>query len=58
VEALRGAAIVEEHRVLMGMVIEKIQSAESGLSKACRSLLTGFEVSGIKGENPNVVKSP
>jgi hypothetical protein len=43
-EALRSASIVEEHRALMGTVIEKIQSAKSGLTEACTSLLTGFEV--------------
>ena len=43
--ALNKASIIEEHRVLMGAVIEKIQSAESGLTEACTSLLTGFEVS-------------
>ena len=42
--ALKGASIVEEHRALMGAVIEKIQSAESGLNEACVSLITGFEV--------------
>ena len=44
-EALRGASIVDEHHVLMGAVIEKVQSAKSGLTEACASLLTGFEVS-------------
>ena len=44
-EALRGASIVDEHRVLMGRVIERVQSAKSGLTEACTSLLTGFEVS-------------
>ena len=47
-EALRGASIVDEHRVLMGMVIERVQSTKSGLTEACSSLLTGFEVSGAK----------
>ena len=42
--ALKSASIVEEHRDLMGGVIEKIQSAESGLNGACISLITGFEV--------------
>lgn len=42
--ALKSAPIVEEHRVLMGAVIEKIQSAESGLNEACINLITGFEV--------------
>ena len=43
-EALQSASIVEEHRTLMGAVIEKIQSAESGLNEACISLIRGFEV--------------
>src|SRR3954471_2003521 len=38
------ASISEEHRALMGTVIERISSAESGLHEAVRSLLTGFEV--------------
>ena len=44
-EALRGASIVDEHRILMGTMIERVQSAKSGLTEACSSLLTGFEVS-------------
>ena len=44
-EALRGASIDEEHRTIMSAVIEKVRSAKSGLTKACASLLTGFEVS-------------
>ena len=44
-EALRSTSIGEEHRTLMGAVIEKIQSAKSRLTEACASLLTGFEVS-------------
>ena len=38
------ASISEEHRALMGMVIERISSTESGLHEAVKSLLTGFEV--------------
>ena len=38
------ASISEEHRALMGTVIERISSAESGLHEAVKSLLTGFEV--------------
>ena len=38
------AAISEEHRTLMGMVMERISSAESRLHEAFMSLLTGFEV--------------
>ena len=44
-EVLRSASIVEEHCTLMGTVVERIQSAKSGLTEACTSLLTGFEVS-------------
>ena len=42
-EVLRSASIDEEHRTLMGTVIEKVRSAKSGLTEACTSLLTGFE---------------
>ena len=38
------ASISEEHRALMGTVIGRISSAESGLHETVRSLLTGFEV--------------
>ena len=31
----------------MGTVIEKVPSAKSGLTEACTSLLTGFEVCDI-----------
>ena len=42
---LMGQATVSEvHRTLMGMVIERISSAESGLHEAFMSLLKGFEV--------------
>ena len=44
-EALRGAFMDDEHHTLMGAVIQKVLSAKSGLTKACTSLLTGFEVS-------------
>ena len=44
-EALRGASIDEEHRTIMSAVIEKVRSAKSGLTEACASLLTGFQVS-------------
>ena len=46
-EALRGASIIEEHRILMGTVVEKVWSIKSGLTEACTSLLRGFEVSGV-----------
>ena len=44
-EVLNGASIDEEHRTVMSAVIQKVQSAKSGLTEACTSLLTGFEVS-------------
>ena len=43
-ETLNGASIDEEHHTIMSAVIEKVQSAKSGLTEACASLLTGFEV--------------
>ena len=43
--ALRNASINEEHRTIMSAVVQKVQSAKSGLTEACASLLTGFEVS-------------
>ena len=43
--ALHGASIDEEHRTIMSAVIKKVQSANSGLTEACASLLTSFEVS-------------
>ena len=47
-EALRGASMDEEHRTLMSAVIQKVLSAKSGLTEACTSLLTGFQVSNQK----------
>ena len=38
------AAISEAHRTLMGTVVERISSAQSGLHEAFMSLLKGFEV--------------
>ena len=43
-EALNGASIDEEHRTVLSVVIQKVQSAKSGLTEARASLLTGFEV--------------
>ena len=43
--ALRGASIDEEHHTIMSVVINKVQSAKSGLTEAYASLLIGFEVS-------------
>ena len=39
------ASIDEEHRTHNSAVIKKVRSAKSGLTEACASLLTGFEVS-------------
>ena len=43
-DLLKRASISEDHRTLMGNVIERISSAESGLYEVFGSLLTGFEV--------------
>ena len=43
-EALNGASIEEGHRTVMSAVIQKVQFAKSGMTEACSSLLTGFEV--------------
>ena len=43
-EALSGTSIEEEQRTFMSAVIQKGQLAKSGLTEACSSLLTGFEV--------------
>ena len=41
---LRQAPISEVHRTLMGIEVESISSAKSGLNEAFTSLLRGFEV--------------
>ncbi len=43
--ALRSASMDEEHRTIMSAVVKKVLSVKSGLTEACASLLTGFEVS-------------
>ena len=43
-EALNGASIEEEHRLVMSAVIRKVQLTKSGPTEACSSLLTRFEV--------------
>ena len=43
-DLLKRASISEDHHTLMGDVIERISSTETGLYEAVRSLLTGFEV--------------
>ena len=42
--ALKSASIVDEHRTLKGAVVEKIQSAESGLNESCLGRIKAFEV--------------
>ena len=44
-EVLNGASIDEEHRTIMSAVIQKVQSAKSGLTEAWASLLIDFDVS-------------
>ena len=39
--------IAEEHRTLMGIVVERILSARRGLNEAFTSLLRGFEVCNV-----------
>ena len=41
---LRKASVYEDHRTLMGTVVEKVMSVKRGLNEAFRSLLRGFEV--------------
>ena len=41
---LERAALSEDHRSLMSMVLEKMSSATSGLNESFTSLLKGFEV--------------
>ena len=43
-DLLGQAAVLEVHRTLMGTVIERISSAESGLHEAFMSLPKGFQV--------------
>ena len=46
-EALSSAFISEDHRILMGAVLQGIQSVDSGLKEAFNGLLTGFKVSHV-----------
>ena len=41
---LRQASVSEDHRTLMGTVVEMVMSVKSGLNEAFTSLLRGFEV--------------
>ena len=44
---LQQASVSEEHRTLMGTVVEKVLSVKSGLNEAFTSLLRGFEVCNV-----------
>ena len=46
-DVLQHASISEEHRTLMGTVVERILSAKSGLNEAFMGLLRGFEVRNV-----------
>ena len=46
-DMLQHASVSEEHRTLMGMVVERILSARSGLNEAFTGLLRGFEVCNV-----------
>ena len=46
-DMLRHASVSEEHRTLMGTVVERILSAKSGLNEAFTGLLRGFEVCNV-----------
>ena len=46
-EALASAPISEDHRTLIGAVLQGIQSIDSGLKEAFNGLLTGFKVSHV-----------
>ena len=41
---LRKASVSEDHRTLMGTVVEKVLPAKGGLNEAFTNLLRGFEV--------------
>ena len=43
-DILRHAPVSEEHRTLMGMVVERVLSVKSRLNEAFTGLLRGFEV--------------
>ena len=55
--ALESVSIIDEHRALMGVVIEKIQAAERGLNESCISLIKGLEVC-LLGDCHSIDRSP
>ena len=44
IDSVEEASIIDEHQTLMGAVVGKIQSAESGLNESCLGLTKDFEV--------------
>ena len=46
-DILRHASVSEEHRTLMGMVVERVLSVKSGLYVAFMPLLRGFDVRNV-----------
>ena len=44
---LQHASVSEEHRTLMGTVVERVRSVKSRLNEAFTSLLRGFEVRNV-----------
>ena len=44
---LQSVSILEEHRTLMGTVVERVLSVRSGLNEAFMGLLRGFEVCNV-----------
>ena len=46
-DILRHAPVSEEHRTLMGAVVERVLSVKSGLNEALTGLLRGFDVRNV-----------
>jgi hypothetical protein len=46
-EALTSTSLPEEHRALMGAVLQSLRSVDNGLKEACNGLLAGFKVSHV-----------
>ena len=46
-DMVRYSSISDDHRTLMGKVVERIMSAKSGLNEAFMGLLRGFEVCNV-----------
>jgi hypothetical protein len=46
-DALTSSSIAEEHRALLGAVLQSLWSVDNGLKEAFSGLLTGFKVSQV-----------